>query len=204
MARFNEILVGRYNRFMQKLLSMKGPANLVTLSDEMQAMFPLYNGVENRYLESWERFSFQFNTTAVAAQFSQAQIRNPSGSNVIAVVEKISFTNFAGATDQPVISYLATSADMTNIGTTTQFDVRTRPHGSLIASQQTNAAGSISSIVQTQIAVGGVTQDVILTDDQELPILPGIALQAFSQIVNQALHGTFWWRERFLEDSERA
>src|SRR6266851_4747570 len=56
MARFNEILVGRYNRSLQKLLSMKGQAVMPQLASELQPTFSFFSGAENRYLESWERF----------------------------------------------------------------------------------------------------------------------------------------------------
>lgn len=181
---------------------MKGKASLRTLSDELFPVIPFFNGVENRYLESWERFSFQFNVSAVAAQTSTAQIRNPTGSNIIAVVEKCSVVNFAGATDQPQINVQTQATDFSSIGTTTQLDSRTRTHGSVVASAQAGAALT-NTIAQVQVAVAGLQADFILTPDQEIAILPGQAFQCGSQIVNQALHGCFWWRERFLEESER-
>ncbi len=90
MARFNEILVGRYNRMVQKLLSMKGTATLVTFSDEAMAVLPLFYGAENRYLEGWDRFGVAVGTAAGAAGNRTVwRLRNPTNSNVVTVVEKI-------------------------------------------------------------------------------------------------------------------
>ena len=47
------------------------------------------------------------------------------------------------------------------------------------------------------------TADVIVDDLQELPLLPGDAMQVRNNTVNQFVSGIVWWRERALEDSER-
>jgi hypothetical protein len=56
-------------------------------------------------------------------------------------------------------------------------------------------------------AVYGMTTntnvDVIVFEDHEITLLPGDALDVANGVANQALGVTFWWRERFLEDSER-
>ena len=70
MARFNEILVGRYNRLIQKLFGMKGDAALFQFSTEMMAVLPMFMGNENRYLESWTLFGLSLQQAAVAANTS--------------------------------------------------------------------------------------------------------------------------------------
>jgi hypothetical protein len=57
MAKYNEILTGRYNRFIQKLFSMKGPAPAPQLSSDIAMQMSFFNGVENRYLEGWDCWS---------------------------------------------------------------------------------------------------------------------------------------------------
>src|SRR6266852_4829039 len=91
VAKYNEILVGRYNRYLQKLLGMKGQAHAPQLSSEISVNLQLFNGVETRYLEGWNRFSTSMNVAAVAALLSGAQLRNPAASNVILVIEKLFF-----------------------------------------------------------------------------------------------------------------
>jgi hypothetical protein len=45
--------------------------------------------------------------------------------------------------------------------------------------------------------------EVLTLDLQELPLLPDSAYTCWSNALNQGLAGNLWWRERFLEDSER-
>src|SRR5260370_18480671 len=92
MARYNEILVGRYNRMLQKLFGMKGGVVAPQLASEISAAFPLFSGVENRYLESWNRFTSVVNQVALAGTPAQWQLRNTT-SNVIAVIEKLTISS---------------------------------------------------------------------------------------------------------------
>src|SRR2546427_12501654 len=89
MARFNEINVGRYNRFLTRLFQMKGASAAPQLASEIQPSFQLFAGIENRVLENWDRFSNAFNQAATPAVFSTLRFRNPAGSNAIAVFEKL-------------------------------------------------------------------------------------------------------------------
>src|SRR5437899_5615173 len=93
MARFNEILVGRYNRFLQKLFQIKGSPPSPQLGGDIQPSFAVFSGVENRYLEAWQKFGNTIVAAAVAAQNSAVRIRNPVASNVVAVLEKVSIAN---------------------------------------------------------------------------------------------------------------
>ena len=97
MARFNEILAGRFNRALQKFLSMKGGPPAAQLASEIGAMF-VFNrmGADFRYLESWNRYGVTFTIGGVALNQGTFRLRNPLGSNVIAVVEKLNFIGQAG------------------------------------------------------------------------------------------------------------
>src|SRR5713226_3934628 len=88
MAIYNEILVGRYNRALQKLLGMKGPASMNQLAGELITTFNLFYGTENRYLESWDRYAVENEQTAGAGNTAFLRIRNPTNSGVVAVIEK--------------------------------------------------------------------------------------------------------------------
>src|SRR5258708_40293223 len=88
MALFNEILVGRYNRFLQKLLAMKGGPPAPQLATEIGTNIQLFHGVENRYLEGWQRFGGQFSVPAAGVgNVGGFRFRNPAGNNVITAVE---------------------------------------------------------------------------------------------------------------------
>jgi hypothetical protein len=207
MARYNEILVGRYNRFMQKLLSMKGPASLTQLSGEVQTVFPFFSGVENRTLESWQRFGLNIQQTSLAANNSIIQIRNPVGSNIIAVFEKITDTNTQAAVNFNGLALGAKTSDLTTLVAPTNV-VRMDPRGqqstNLILSKQNSVGGGLpNSIAIWQDPVGN-NYDVIAFEDQEVTLLPGDALQVVSFGLAVQLNDSFIWRERYLEDSERS
>src|SRR5258708_34332947 len=89
MARFNEILVGRFNRFLQKWLSMKGGPPSPQLATEIQPNFNFFSGAENRALENWFLYGTFSSQAAVALQNSFFQLRNPSKSGAPAVIEAI-------------------------------------------------------------------------------------------------------------------
>ena len=210
MALFNEILVGRFNRAVQKLFSMKGPAALSQVSSELQMNMNFGSGVENRYLEGWDRYAIAKQQAAVAANQSGLRYRNPAGSNVIAVFEKLAirFANGQAAT-QVSIQSGTTSLDLaTVIGTAgAGLDSRGRPASTLILSQQASAvtvpllAGN--NPVDAYNATGFLNVEAIINEHQEIPLLPGQALQFVNDIVNTQLLVVAWWRERYLEDSER-
>lgn len=202
MARYNEILVGRFARAVQKLFGMKGEVPVGSLAGEVNITHFFQNGAENRYLEGWDRFATNFDVAAVAAQFGEARLRNPNTSNMIAVVEKINFINIAGVTDQQGIILDSTSTDLGATLAYTQLDSRGRPAGSLVTSKGNNVAGPAAYMMITQVQVGGQA-DLLVVDIQEFAVLPGRTLRIFSGIANQRLSGSIVWRERFLEESER-
>ncbi len=203
MARFNEILVGRYNRLVQKLFSMKGPASLVSLSDELGVVLPLFYGAEHRYLEGWDRFGVWQSQGPIAAQTSAIQLRNPAGSNVVGVVEKILV--IPSLADQPQLSHGTQGADLATVDTATfaRWDTRGRANPTLAFSRANNVAGIAN--IKAQLGMAAQTSgDFIDTDIQEIPLLPGDAIRVVSVTLNETLSVAWWWRERFLEESERA
>jgi hypothetical protein len=207
MAKYNEILTGRHNRFLQKLFSMKGGPPAPQLASEIQMVHPFFHGSENRYLEGWNRFGAVINLAAVAANQSGIRLRNPTGSNIVIVLEKLFLSLQAGvqflAVQGPAGTDLATVATSAGLN----FDTRGNPGCVGILSSQNNAV-SVPALTSSQIywlinALAAISTDIILTDNQELTILPGVAHQWTVTNVNNALAMAIWWRERFLEDSER-
>jgi hypothetical protein len=202
MARFNEILVGRYNRFIQKLLSMKGPATMPQIAGEMQPVFPFFNGVENRYLEAWDRFGSGTALAASVGNVGGVRLRNPSASNVIAVIEKMAIQ--AGAGIIMNVNEGIVAADLANVAAIGRLDARGRTSTALsVTNQNSTAAIAGTSIFSIQI---GAAQpyDVITFEDQEIPLLPGDAVTIVANTVNVAISVGLFWRERALEESERA
>ena len=207
MARFNEILVGRFNRALQKTTGIKGAASTPVLASEIVPSWALFWGAENRYLESWFRYGqFFLSGGAVAAQNQGLRLRNPSTSNVICVFEKLAFSEFSVADTNVSVQVQPRSTDLTtifNLGANARFDPRGQPTSILIFSNQTNAPAGTGTKFACAVGVNAPPIDAIVTDIQEFPLLPGDAIDVFTSAVNLTMGCTFFWRERFLEESER-
>src|SRR5437899_9413190 len=90
MALYNEILVGRFARGIQKYFGAKGSPPIKQLAGDLYIVHKLFNGAENRYLEGWSRFGWVAGQAAAVGNKSAVRLRNPPTSNVIAVIERIS------------------------------------------------------------------------------------------------------------------
>jgi hypothetical protein len=207
MAKFNEILVGRFNRSLQKLLSMKGGPPAAQLATEITPNVQFNQmGNDFRYLEGWDIFGAQINPAGLAANNNGFRLRNPGPSNVIAVVEKVFVTALA-LTD--VVMRVSTAinqpgVDLGNVGSGSVLDLRSQrvPGSSCIPSNaQPSIAFGAAFFRWTQQANIGV--DYIVDDNQEMLVLPGTAIQFETTVVNVGWSIAVRWRERFLEDSER-
>src|SRR5258708_15192493 len=111
MARFNEILAGRYNRFLQKLFQLKGGPPSAQLASEVMPVFPFFTGRENRVLEGWNTFAFARAQVAVAGITPVVRLRNPSASNVICIFERLLILNF-NTTSAPILRAGPTHNDL--------------------------------------------------------------------------------------------
>jgi hypothetical protein len=201
MARYNEILVGRYNRMFQKLFGMKGGPPAPQLAGDVQPGFPLFSGVEHRYLESWEVFGTAVATVATAVQTNAVLLRNPVGSNMIAVVEKLTINS--GIAQEIDLSVGASIVDLTTSFASTRRDSRCRPGGTLNPSSSVASPAALPGIIGRFNVILGTIYDIIQHEDQQIPILPGQGMQLNNTVANQTLIVSAWWRERFLEEGER-
>jgi hypothetical protein len=204
MARYNEILAGRYNRFLQKLLQMKGGPPAPQLSSEIGAGFVLFNGVENRYLEGWDLFgNFSFRQANPGFN-SKVRVRNPVGSNVVAVFQKISIFETANFQAYMLITQqLANLAVVNNTQVGLTMDARTqRLQSQLIWSEQNTDAVLAANKSWQGAGLANSTLDVIWDENQEIPILPGWAIDVVETTANQQVNVGWFWRERPLEESE--
>ena len=206
MAYHNEILVGRFNRALQKFLSMKGSPPAPQLASDIGATFQFPLGNEFRSLESWFRYGRLLTAGPDAATVSGWRIRNPAGSNVVAVVERL--TIGAGATaNAPFLDHGSVATDLGTVAPLNQerWDPRGGAQPTLIQSAQT--VGPITAFGTVKLEVGLNVNgfiECVITDNQEITILPGDGLQVRGGQINAQILVTCWWRERFLEDSERA
>jgi len=208
MAIFNEILSGRYNRALQKIFAIKGSPPVRQLGGEVTPVHFLFSGVENRFLEQWNRFGMGVTIGAVAAQNSALQFRNPVTSGVVAVIERISFSEIgadnifvtqstldgplAAAAGQRCLDNRPVKGSAVTLGAACQTTV-----GNNIA-----ITGGVIDVVSIQAAVD--YPYLIMDENQEITILPGDVLYLFTSNVNAQLRANLLWRERALEDSEKS
>lgn len=210
MAIYNEILSARFSRALQKMFSMKGPQAVKQVSGELLSIHSFFSGAENRFLESWNRYAASSQTGAVAANTSVARLRNPIGSGVVAVVEKV---NISCATAVEFLLQMGgpNTADLGSIFAVTNNRLDPRQKGlnpSLIVSNQ-NSSPAVPGLVNNfnwsrAFLLASTPWECILTDIQEFPLAPGDAIQIFPTTVNLTIDWTFVWRERELEESEKA
>jgi len=199
MAVYNEIGIGRWNRFIQKITDIKGSPPARQLASEIVFQHPIFHGNENRYLESWDRFAMATTTFAVVGQPSGARLNNPSGSNVIAVLEKaVVHPSAASAVE---LQYGTPGADLNVALVAIPLETRGRSASTLRSS--TNSA--VGAILNSIVRIGSITTpfEFLVTDIHEIAIPPGAAVQVQISTVNIQSAVSFFWRERFLEPAER-
>lgn len=213
MAIFNEILAGRYSRALQKLFGMKGGAAVRQLAGEVTPSIPFFSGVENRFIETWNRWAAVGDAGPTAANQSGVRIRNPVGSNIIAVIEKLSVCEATG-TDRLLIQQGTTAADLSTVNGVAgnRLDARQAFTTATVApvcivSQQSSAVALPALGNQFTLwgnfALANTSYDYVWDENQELTILPGDALQFSALTVNVRFLASIQWRERSLEESER-
>lgn len=209
---YGEVQVGRYLRYLQKFLGMKSrePAE-VTLAAEIMPTLSLFAGVENRYLESWERFGFGIEVVAGAGLAAAVRITNPALSNVLGVIEALEFAS--SSNDKVTISVITPpqATGGTLLATDDKaliqnLDGRGRQFSVLNPSHTTGAGGVVAGVTISvvQIVGSGASFQYIQNENQEIPLTPNSFIHVTTTTSAATLRIGWRWRERFLEDSERA
>lgn len=141
---------------------------------------------------------------AVAAQFSQVEIRNPAGSNTMVVVESF----FLNGNTTAAIDYVIGNGG-TNLATVQaagtflrRIDQRSGFTDSVSQLSSTNSATQFPGAASVIMRRPTTANEVIVTQNQELTLLPNDFLFATSDVVNVAISVNLVWRERGLEPSE--
>lgn len=201
MARFNEILVGRFNNAIKKLFGMKGGAPSPQAAGEIAPTVSMFYGAECRFLEQWDLFASASNVVGGAGQTGGIRFRNPTGSNVVMVIESLIVTG--PLPDLPILSIGFSNADLTTVNAaSTGLDVRQKRASTAVISNSVNTAGAGSNIMQAGFPANSNAQ-FVTTDIGEIPCLPGTVYQITSNVNAQNMVVSWRWRERFLEESER-
>ena len=208
MATFNEINAGRFNRFAQKLFNMKGGTSVPTLSPDLMLIMAFSSGIENRYLEGWDQFANSKNIALFAANFAALNLRNPTGSNVMAVIESALLSEIVVDAFATFVKYPRGAAgaivDQTNIRVTQSLDPRGRPASTCILTDSSGVAtiNQVGGIVINGVNTPANSAINLMPAGREVPLLPGEAISISAGTAAQAMLAGFWWRERALEDSE--
>jgi len=201
MAVYNEIGIGRWNRFIQKITDIKGSPPARQLASEIVFQHPIFHGVENRYLESWDRFAVSLASGPIAAQQSGVRLTNPSGSNVIAVVEKALLS--VQTTEVVNLEYGRVGGTLSQVAVSIPMETRGRSAATCVPSFNAAALSTLNVIASITL-LATTPLDFINDGIQEISLPPGASLQIDGNTVNTQVFVSFWWRERFLEPAERA
>lgn len=196
----SNISIQRLNRWLEKQFNIKGGPTLLDVDGAIRAVIVIASGVETRAHEGWNRYATSASQAAVAAQLSALRFRNPPGSNVIAVFEKITVIASTAA-DFPRVVLQAGSTDFATPIVSQRADPRGQLLPTLIATSGTNATQQGGNFMQGQYVAGG-SYDFIQTINQEIVCAPGDSVTLWAETVNLQLIGGFLWRERALETSE--
>src|SRR5260370_38409319 len=204
MAKFNEILAGRFNRALQKFFGMKGGPPAAQLASEISTNVQFNQmGADFRWLEGWERFWSFVAAGPSVGNNNGVQLRNPATSGIVVVIEKISFfQNGADFLNVTVAHLGGPQADLTNVNASDRVDNRGRVNSTLVVSSFSPAT---LLAIQTQRWSGNTASlevTEIVTENQELMMLSGDVMRF--TCIGQNLQTTmnFIWRERAREESE--
>src|SRR5437879_1103854 len=205
MAIYNEILAGRFARGIQKIFSMKGGVPTRQLSGEVMATFQIdkSTALENRSIHSVRSFAYPARVTGGVAQLAAVRFRNPTGSNVVAILEKFLITGTTTDTIRATRGATGTG-DLTTNDSANQCirDLRLGPvSGAIITSFRTNYVQQAVRWIEVDVAINQ-NYDVIQKPSDEFVIAPGDLVTIQSTTAAAILDVTVFWRERTLEESE--
>lgn len=194
--------LGRWSRYVERYFNIKGGGGLYDVEQSVRVNLPILNGVEDRYLQGWNRFAVVALIPPVAAQLGRFRIRNPVGSNVITVIEQLTALS-TGGPDQVVTTWGAVTTDLTTLVTLTftRMDPRGNPQPTSIVSFNQQASGG-QALLERAYNSANLPVDFIQSADQQITNLPGQAIDVQAGTVNLNLTVSVMWRERAMEASE--
>src|SRR5262249_10571709 len=154
---------------------IKGSPPAVQVGGDFVPTIPTWIGPESIFHQGWETFANLSAVAGVAAQTGFVQLRNPAGSNVVAVITKAFITS--GLADNPAAAIgpgVAQGSVLTNV----RFDPRGRTDSSLIFSSGAgaNPFSGLGTIFQVLLAASSPPDlEVMLFEDHDIALLPGFA-----------------------------
>lgn len=201
MALVNEVLVGRPNAILHKLLNMKEGAPSPQLSPDLQAVLVLENDRPEFKFLGGETLGMGFGDAAAgAANYSHVGLINPVGSGVLVVVERVLLAlTAAGSIGQ--IGLQAIGATAWSTAHAYMRDTRGYPAS---GSGQTSALTGTFVGADLGAAHGYLWQQPLGANriDLDMVLSPGFVALVRPGTVNQRCVATWFFRERPIELSE--
>jgi len=201
VAIYNEILVPRIARGLQKLFGIKGYVPAKQLAGEIMPVHILTTGNEIRFIDGWNRWGVGIVSAANVANTNGVQLRNPAGSNMIGVIERaIAFSSAGQEFDYGIISG-AGSIDLATVHGSTSLDQRTvgPPASATLIESDSNVSPLSGNVFFRTFA----NFELVPTINDEIAVPPGSLIRVVSTLANTQILVTFFWRERLLEEAER-
>jgi len=191
----------RYDQLIRRVGALYGGGSKVT--EVLAELFPVIE-VENTTpellaLSGWRLAWQQIQQNGVAAQVSALQLANPVGSNVVAAVTQIIFTQLTQPTDNiqmQLTNTLFTSAAIRGLFRDARFG------GNRTTALELRSDANIPTGAGLRIPVV-LDVPVTIRDDNGLVVLtPGTAFQVGTTGNNVTFSVNFFWRERLAQESE--
>lgn len=184
---------------------MKGGGGLMDVDQSVQVCLPIASGAEERILEGWNIYSSSAIQSAVAANFSACNIRNPLGSNVVVVIEKITSATSVAAQMDLAVASSPNGADLAGaVPGRPRVDTRIVSGNVSVVTRDAPATDPETGylVAASTFQLANTPYDWIVTAAQEMVLTPGVNLRVVNRLVNTNLYVTLFWRERAMEASE--
>lgn len=198
--------VARLSNLVRSLFVLRGPEGAAAeVSDEIQAVVTLEGErPEHRWLAGELLLARQMQVAAVAGQYGEWRLINPTGSGVVHVVERLTMCQIIATPGRHVLLMLPLgSADLAGPIGLWPRDSRLPLVELGAARVSTGANAAINPLVGGRIEI--VTDNNgILTDFRACPIVlfPGGGIEVQNEAVNQMFMVSVMSRERPIERSE--
>jgi hypothetical protein len=195
----NEILgpAARFQQLLTRKFGVLGGAPSPQLTPEVTPEFSLPNGPENLLPAMEVLASGVLVTAAVAGNSPSVQLRNPTNSNLLVVVEHIEFTPLGGA--QGVIGSVIKNGEQAvaaAAGGVIRRDTRTSESGNYTTRPSATLKGDINATMgQANLFQRNVGDGAL--GEYNFPVIlgPGWTVQVWGQTVNRSLIVGMAWRE---------
>lgn len=201
MALFNEILVGRYNGILHKLLGMKEGAPAPQLSPDVTPTLVLENDrPEYGYLAGDKILAAHEGIAGDATHYPVIQFKNPADSGILAVLESVLCS--LSATGLIELRFVSTAGGNETGNQHASRDRRYTGRGSCVMTNQAPLAIPANILVSQQLILAQTIYQLLPLPIVLPPDVSGNSVITISGPLNTTLRVSCMWRERALEPSE--